>query len=332
LLKVAENSGIRLFLKKSDEVSEEDELKKRYHEVEFAQQIASPIWLKTLLFDGWVERLMTQQMLDESAYYASPQTLPAWKVAWNWWEIDEKSFEDAVAKVEEEFSKREILNRGEMFHVFGLRLLFADIGVVSKSRADVVNECKCYIDDLYNLERLPDPLESVTEDIQTSWGGLGFYDRNTEDFQAIVNHFYVISSEALKQSLPARARELLDLMESNVQDFFRQLCLNNVSASPFFAIPVLAKISPEEFVDRVLASSTSVQRSIFATLEGRYERNALAEGLSDEKPWILAVKHEFEKKMDTMGKMSKYRLKNRIGHSFGKFLSPEEMSASSTSK
>jgi hypothetical protein len=320
LMAVVAGAGVRLFAKKTDQPTKADELNNKYLEVDFAQQIAAPSWMKALLFDGWVEASATRAMLNKSPYYASALTLPAWKVAWHGWEISDKDYEEAVAKVERQFENREFVVVGELFQVFGLRLSFSEIGVIAKSRSEVVDECKCYIDDLRKFGNFPDPLVSRREELGSGWEGLGLFEADSEDFRAIIDCFDATSSTVLKESLPAKGLELLEVMKRDVQEFFRCLCLNTVTTSPFFDIPVLAAIDAEVFVDNVLTLVPDAQSSVFSMFIGRYERGQLDRELKDEKPWLLAVKDAFERRMPTLGKMTSHRLKNRIGHSYIKFL------------
>lgn len=101
-------------------------------------------------------------------------------------------------------------------------------------------------------------------------------------------------------------------MQTDVLQFFRHLCLNNVVASPFYDKPVLASIAPKEFVRRVLALSPPIQASVFSTFKGRYERGALEKELHEEKPWLIQVKQEFEKEAAKLGPMSRFRVSSRV--------------------
>jgi hypothetical protein len=148
LLSVPSDASYQLFRKATAEKTPADELKQRYPEVEFDQKIATPEWIAALYFDGWINPEVTRKMLDASPFYASPETLPAWKAAWHGWEIPDEQYEKAVAKVERQFRDREFTIIGELFQVFGLRLQFSSIGVIGQSRDQVVAECATYIDDL----------------------------------------------------------------------------------------------------------------------------------------------------------------------------------------
>jgi hypothetical protein len=123
-----------------------------------------------------------------------------------------------------------------------------------------------------------------------------------------------------------RGLRLLELMKKDAQAFFRELCSNNVTASPFFDVPILASIDPDIFVSEVLALHPNAQASVFAVFRGRYIGGQLKANLQPEKAWLATVKKEFEKKMSSLRPMSKDRLKNQIGHSMDPLLLDEPAS------
>jgi hypothetical protein len=142
--------------------------------------------------------------------------------------------------------------------------------------------------------------------------GLTVFEASSIEFKAITDYFNATALIVLDESLPAKGHELLELMRTDVQAFFRKLCLNNVIASPFFDIPVLSKIAPEVFVDRVIALDPITQSSVFSMFQGRYERGTLNDGLKDEKPWLDEVTKVFERKMESLPPMSRHRLKTEL--------------------
>jgi hypothetical protein len=314
-------AGARIFRRKEGEAETvTDLLEKRYPETDFSQSLISKEDLKRLLFDGSVEPKAIRQGLDENPYYASPETLPAWKVAWHGWEISDDDFESAVAKVEGQFKERKFSSpHDDLFQVFGLRLWLSNVGVIQKTRDEVVDECKKYIDDLKEQGRFPDPLK-WRHDNFFSTGGLGVHERDSAEFKTIIDHYDRTGADIVQASLPAKGHELLDLMKTDVLEYFRALCLNNASSSPYYEIPILASIPPDKFVDQVIKLPISVQASVFSTFKGRYELGALDGVLKDEKDWLVQVKLIFEDRMRSMRPLSKYRLMNRIGHNIDSFL------------
>ncbi|NEV79024.1 hypothetical protein DYI24_18470 [Rhodopseudomonas sp. BR0C11] len=314
-------SRASLFGRSKNEETPSSRVRARYPEVEFTQGLITSDLLKPLLFEGWVNPADVCSVLDQSPYFASPESMPAWKAAWHGWDLEDSEYEKAVAKVEEQFAKREFLITGEILHVCGLRLAFSDVGVISKSRAEVVEEAKAYIDDLLKDDRFPDTFETNRRD-RMSWEGLGFSEAQSPEFSQILTHFDAASEEARKKALPAIGERLLKTMAEDPQKYFRLLCVNNVEASPYYDVPVLAAIDPVIFAERVLALPADSQRSVFSAFKGRYDTGMLLRELSDEKPWLEAVKTALDARLATLRPMSKYRLKNRLGHGIDPFLAP----------
>jgi hypothetical protein len=319
LVAAANEPRIRLFRKPDDPKTSGDQLRERYPEVELDQKLLNADWLSRLFFEGYVDKEQTRNMLDSSSFYGS-DSVPAWKIAWHGWETTDERYERAAEMVEEQFRRREFSIVGELLQVFGLRLIFSDVGVVQRARNEIVAECKAYIDDLRNAGRLSDDDVDRFGDRMQSWEGLGFFESESREFKEIRDYLYSSIAEAFKRSLPVRGLQLLELMKKDAQAFFRELCLNNVTASPFFDAPILASIEPDVFVREVLTLHPAAQSSVFAMFQGRYNGGQLNANLQPEKAWLANVKKEFEKRMSSLRPMSKNRLKNRIGHSMDPFL------------
>jgi hypothetical protein len=195
--------------------------------------------------------------------------------------------------------------------------------VIDQSRDDVVRACKAYLDDLYELGRFPDPLGNREERYIGS-EGIVYTEGDTPEFKAMLSYFEERSASLLKESLPAKGLELLQIMEGDVQDFFRRLCLNNVTSSPYFDVPVLAHVAPEQFVERLLALKPAAQRSVFFMFRGRYERGQLDETLKEERPWLAEVKRNLEGRIEAMRPMSRYRIRRLMARNLDPLLSHGE--------
>jgi KAP family P-loop domain len=322
LVAAANEPRIQLFRKADAPKTPGDQLRERYPEVDFDQTLLNGDSLAGLFFDGYLDKEHTQTMLASSSFYGSEDT-PAWKTAWHGWEISDDRYEKAVATVEEQFRERQFSLLGELLHVFGLRLTFADIGVVQRSRSEIVAECKVYVDDVSKAGRLPDNGSDRFREMQ-SWQELGFNEYNSSEFKELRDYLNDSIAAHFRKTLPVKGLQLLELMKKDVQAYFRRLCVNNVEASPYFDIPILASIDPAVFVKEVLALDPSAQASAFATFQGRYDRGQLNSALQPEKAWLTNVKAEFEKRMKTLRPMSTNRLKNRIGHYLDPFVADEQ--------
>jgi hypothetical protein len=156
-----------------------------------------------------------------------------------------------------------------------------------------------------------------------SWQELGFNEYNSSEFKELRDYLNNSIAAHFRKTLPVKGLQLLELMKKDVQAYFRSLCVNNVEASPYFDVPILASIDPAAFVNEVLALDPSAQASAFATFHGRYDRGQLNSALQSEKVWLTNVKAELEKRMESLRPMSTNRLKNRIGHYLDPFVADE---------
>ncbi len=239
--------------KKGEAADTFDDLEERYPEIRFDQTILSIDLLKELLFKGWADPGEIRRELDRSPFYALPGSEPPWKTAWHIWDIDDDEYREAVAKVEEQFGQRIFEIPGEILQVFGLRLLFSEIGLIAHTKAEVVAQCKKYIVDLRDMGRIKSTYGNYVNIAKLNdFGGLGFY-RESDAFDDLRNYYSDIGDAVKKENLPDEGRNLLMLLKSDPQKFFRLLCINDFENSIYYSVPILATIPPEEFVDQVLS-------------------------------------------------------------------------------
>lgn len=291
-----------------------DEISVRYPEVNFSQSLIAAETLKSLLFDGWVDPDSVRQALDQNPDYATPRTLPPWKVAWHGWQISDGEFNEAVTKVEDQFSKLEFRQPSVMLHVFGLRLFFSEIGAIAITRSQVELECKNYIDEVRSSGVFPDPFVNPRPGELFGIEGLQVFESDSAEFKSILGHYDAVAAVVANELLPQKAAEILAVLRTDPIKYFRLLSLNSAEMSPYHEIPVLAVIPPEQFVDQVLSLPIDSQNTVFSAFKARYERGALERELKAEADWLDKIKKVFAERMKAMGPMSRFRLKNRIGH------------------
>ncbi|WP_442959320.1 hypothetical protein, partial [Providencia sp. wls1948] len=76
----------------------------------------------------------------------------------------------------------------------------------------------------------------------------------------------------------------------------------------YFKLPILAKITPLEFVNTWLSLQPYLQRDISSLLHSRYKMGSLKSSLKDEKNWLKDVFDELDKKASSMNGFHAYRI------------------------
>lgn len=285
----------------------------RYPQSRLDDTLLSDEILIDLLIKGVVDASSIAASLDMSQQFIAKGAEPAWRTVWHGLERTEQQFERALRTMELQFEKGEFAAPGEMLHVFGLRLWLAKEGIFEKSQPEVVRECCEYIDNLFRAGRIePSPIQSFDENLgfggYGSYGGLGVYERETEELKEIFQHLQAARSRAREESYPEKAAELLVCMKSDPNLFYRRLNLTNSEDNIYWQVPILAFIDPNDFVDELLRLSPPLQRSALTAVKARYEHARLDRELEKERPWLESVAVKLEGEASHMSPIGKLRM------------------------
>lgn len=285
----------------------------RYPEIDLNDSILSDELLIDILFKGIVDEIAIRSCIDKSRYFVSVAEEPAWRTVWHWFERTDDEFADAFAAMERQFAAREFLVPGEILHVFGLRLFLARIGLLTRSAEALVAEGKQYIDDLYAADRLK-PLPNLdSSDVRMNGhGGLGIFENQTPEYQALFAYLAEKRRQATEDEFPQHAMNLLDEMASDPKLYFRRLCLSNSDENAYSKVPILSYIDPNQFVAALLKQHAAHQRIIMSAFRSRYEHGGLQGDLAAERPWLIAVRDKLIKRSLAMPAIGRFRLLENI--------------------
>lgn len=232
--------------------------------------------------------------VDSSSYFQNLEDTPPWKIIYRMYQLEFEEVETAEKDMQRQFENREVTEPGEMLHIFSLRMMMSNEGVLDEEYDEVVSSCKAYIDDLLQDEKLPpwDPNEAIGR-LSDSFGGCGYWviDVYKEHFKEIECYLLEARKRAFEKKFPNIARELLELVKTDGQQFFEQVCYTNNGENPFIDIPILMHIEPRKFVDAWLRGSGENRYLVSQALKARYSKtNSIhKETLTPEFPWVVKV-------------------------------------------
>ena len=285
----------------------------RYPIVDIDDNVFSNELLVDFLIRGIVDSEAINEQLRASRFFVSVADEPAWRTVWHYFERTEEQFDNALAKMEEQYAAREFTIDGEILHVLGLRLLLADRGAINKSRREVFEDGKKYIDDLFQAKRLQiDPPGTFSETRFDGYGGLGIHENQTAEYKELFNYLNAARQKAFEDTYAAKGLDILDDLKRDAQQFYRQLCYSAHSGGEYASIPVLAKIDPDTFLDTLLSLHPSNQHVAMMTLKARFEHGRLDRELPDERPWLEKVRDHLLVRARSMKPMSRYRVENQV--------------------
>lgn len=283
---------------------------KRYPEVRFENAILGMKIIRDALFDSALDGPAIKDLIARSKYFLAAKDEPAWKALWYSMNRSEKEAQAALDTVEKQFKQRVFTHQGEILHVAALRLWLSRIGAIATPVADVVKECKAYIDAIYAEKKL-DPrnsLSDVSGNPGDAYDGLGFMDRETAEFGEILSHLRAMEQKAEEDQYPAKVQELLGEMATNTDLFTRRLCLTNSKENIYAQVPILLWIKPEDFVARYMALPQEQRRNALIAFAQRYTYLHVAPRLAKELDWLDEVKKRLETEIAKLPAISRHAL------------------------
>ena len=285
-----------------------EERARRYPEVDLGSEAISTEVLIEMLDHGLFDLAKIQACMDQSSGFVKPDEEPAWRTVWFGIERDEVAFNNAVAKMEQQFTAREFVIPGLILQVIGLRLWLSRISVLAKTEDEVAQECEAYLDDLYAAGKVePLPFAYSPSDPFDGYAGLGIHSDSAK-FPMLRQKLQSLREATKKNTYPAIGAELIHLMSADPELFFRRLCSTNSSDNLYTRVPVLATIAPTDFVDTLLRQRPDAQKKIMTVFRSRYDAGELESSLGEEKAWLVSVEEKLKAALPGLSKIGQERI------------------------
>ena len=271
-----------------------------YTGVDLENQILSDLVLIDMLLHGRYNKEAICVSLDNSTYFAKADELPPWRKVFEFDKFPDEVVDEAASAMEQQFLKRSVTEIGEMLHIFALRMMMAEHGILTRSVEEVAEESKSYVEDLLTEGRLPasdDEEEEFDSSIRMSGShGIGFW---TEDsyqgiFASVVAHLRAQRNVALERMYPAIVDQLLKMLASEPREFAGAISYLPGGTQKFARLPVMKLIPVDNFIGAWL-NATNQREAWQWTRRGfeqRYENPefSLRTGpLASEAEWVRAV-------------------------------------------
>ncbi|WP_375496341.1 hypothetical protein [uncultured Nostoc sp.] len=266
----------------------------RYPMFNLHDPFPSKVWWQIFFDKGILDVQELEQSLLNSKYFQDENT-PDWVRLWHFSYLNDDEFDNLLKKVESEYADRQFLELGVIKHITGLFLMFSDAGLYYKSKEEILQNSKLYIDHLKYDNRLDIASRSVysSEERLGSYKGLGFQGKDFREFTELCSYIDEVIKLAIVQNMANVGQDLLTTMQSDVWKFREMICLTenwNVSVQRYYEIPILKNIKPAAFIEKLLPMTFDDQRCVGWTLTDRYKFDDINEKLLEELEWLKSVR------------------------------------------
>ncbi|WCE31901.1 P-loop NTPase fold protein [Vibrio sp. SCSIO 43137] len=285
----------------------------KYSMINFGETILELESWAEFVFHGNVEQERIEESICKSRYYQDENTA-SWVKLWRFLDMHDDDFDTVYSDVCSSIRNKEIDDVNVLKHIVGTFLSLSDMGIISKSRAEIVSSGITYVDFLKESGLLVKNESLEPRFIRnSSWGGLGFHEHDSDDFKEFSRYINEKTEESTSDKMPEVASELLGLMKNDNMGFVRKLIFSNHGQDTFYQTPILSHIDVDEFVTKLLSLNCADFRMTGYMFKERYSDDMFNSTLKSELPWLVDLCKALQEKQDNLSnKLSGYRIKTML--------------------
>ncbi|WP_342643920.1 P-loop NTPase fold protein [Rhodoligotrophos ferricapiens] len=277
---------------KSPEIVKVEGLEARYPEVQWDDPIVPPAALAALFETGIVAADAINAHLSQHPLVVGYAQAPAWRQLWSWTDLPRSQYLEAREELVRQLATRELTHPGVILHAAGIVIGAMAFGDHMLGRdKDVVAYFGRYVQDLQKSGKL-EPDRGLFTPMGGSYGGLGYGSKDTSEFRAI----YKTVRAATNLSFADRMKEIAGTFIERInkdREAYSSLHKYGVEEGNYADSPFLHYVDPDAFA-RVIIRDSSPDGQLLASLHARYEMEKHNRALSDEYPWIKALRSRLE--------------------------------------
>ncbi|WP_288476381.1 P-loop NTPase fold protein [uncultured Pseudomonas sp.] len=284
----------------------------------------SEIFQDRVLPDSFWEKLFARGYLPsediiaairESSYYHDTNS-PNWMKLWEMYRMGDAAFNELRDIVKEQFDKREIEELHEALHISGLMLHLSRESLISETKEVILAKAKKILCQLKEKKQLP---EKETMDPHhsdfTSYNGLGYMDRETNEFKKLAQFASKMIDRQYEENLPKRLSEILENMSTSTAfGYHERYALVANQLKPFELTPLLHLSDAKIFCKNITKHNETIIPTCTA-LHDRYKSDYHARSLTTEIHWLKALRDELTHEARLIERtISKSMIRSAIQH------------------
>ena len=288
-----------LHMNKEKEPSPKYRVLKKYSDGDPGYDCVIPVnaWVD-ILTSGVIEPNALNQHLSNSEYLKSSD--PAWRQFMSFDKIDDEIVEQAKDELLDRFDNRKEHDIGTMLHMFALRFMMSEHGIIPDSIETVQKDCVSYIEELLLGEKLPArPTDWRWPESFKSEAGFGFAywveESYRDSFNDVQEHLNQARTRAFEKQGEQIADEILSALREDPEKFAKLISYWS-GEGKYASVPVLQFIDTEKFVETWLNSPKKSWRTVKYSINSRYKHGGLQDGknLEIERNWAIQLRKSLE--------------------------------------
>jgi hypothetical protein len=249
--------------------------------------------------------------INGNAYFVK-KTTPSWIKLWHTYELPDADFPNTLKTVKDEFEKHVYTNQGVLKHVAGILLLFARNEIIEQHVSTISEYLLTTINKMIEL-KLIKPLKDTRQRVELfddGYGGLGFYEYKTPEFQSIVKLLKKYEDDCTEDTTQEDAPKLIELLGTDSRKFYQMLNYSDAGGENYSQKPILHLLDPRAFLEAMIKAPPMNRRDALFAIQERYKFISTNLSLIEELQWLSNLDHEIEARLPSMTQPSKYHVQS----------------------
>jgi nucleoside-triphosphatase THEP1 len=303
----------RIFASNNDtrQKSKFDLLDERFTDLDLFSGVIDNEYMEAKLCDGLhVEEHLTRSVKDALAK-DNPSSNPEWRNLWYYMRNPDEVTKSSFLEFSQKFAGRQYLDAGIILHAFGLHIEMAKAGLSNWNKGRIKKECRKYVDDLAGSGSLPEVRDDYLSAFRHGAAhGLGFTNSADPLFRELYNYFMRKSSEVRSARLVKAVNDAAYDLEGRGLEF-RKLILQS-NEENLYSSPVLHRLDPVKFADRLIGCSGDVQFDVLQSLGDRYKDSPYPDVVKSELGWLKKVVRRIKQQLPSLDSLAAYRMRQML--------------------
>ncbi len=288
-----------------------DAIQDKHSILDLKQSVLSTEILTNLLIKGYCEPQSIVDWIDQSPYYLPESETRHWKIVWDKQRYTTETVAAALEQMSNEVRAGCITEMGELLHIFCLELDLISIDQVDNKAEHLLAEYQVIVNNLHLAGKLTElsPAQQGQSTDREYAHGFGFYrlDSSAPYFNDFFDYFKEMRIAVFEARYPEFQQEILEALSKDARAFSALVAYDFSRGGKFQSIPVLGKISKEDFVEAWLKCPKDWDW-LRVAIERRYE----AGRMKTEWPWWNEVSVLLNAKIAELSPLRRYQMMRNV--------------------
>lgn len=301
----------------SDERQRAGGFRERYPLVSWRDPVVPPELLADLFASGTIDVAALDEHLSQHPLVVGRAQVPEWRAMWSWYDMGESEYRSVRDAYADQLATRSLVHPGQILHAAGTTIRLLGYGDDLLGGVPPKDFFISYLADVESAGTLLSSPELFGPG-SGAYGGLVYNDDDNPVFVEIFELVRAAAGRALERRMGVEAPALLQRLKDDPGDA-SMLYEWGLARQNYAGTAILHNIAVNDMAD-LLLDDGKLEDRLLAALKERYALGENDTALDSEKPWLLALHAELDRRVTLLPPPYRAFAERRLGYWFDKLV------------